>query len=955
MEHDVIMFQAKERVLSIGTATATRFIGPLSDVVAIPYNQQSKQNITTVKFYLDYLPTNAAVYMTTQQYSRTLGRQIDISPKSWFLENNQYMLMITVPFTDTQETIYLSLFSKSYPQSNDITTCTVVGNLNEIRPLQVGDNGDSFMLRYEWQFYSISAVSETASLNFIVSVPDFFTNTMAVFVSDQFTTIWNYNTTSLIPNPTIPNEWMFQGKMSTYFIAVYGKACTLRCSYSYKSFLTDDTIIFLGASQQNQTIYSKNLIPNALHFTSKVDLSQSMVTSPMLLKYKIYISQDQPVTVYLRKNAFPTTGIYDYTYYSISCKDNLEGAVPLIKGSQVDKWYFGYTSCCDMFDANITFSLEPIRVLNKTTIMNESLPIENDGYLFGLVAYNTTTWPSYAHTVSSIVIFNHTLDLTVRVKFNDAPVAGNYDVFRTLTATQNVNHTMNYSIQIDYIFSTSGSYARILSAQESDGGWIKINDTNSLSNETQPIVYWSLTSAPTCTSNASFNHMTFTSLPFAINAVQRNIGATRNLQTNGITYNTSPFPMVMELDPIWSFYASQYTTKQPAATQFPVPYVNISQVTKSYLSKDSIFRIEFSIWDLSPKEYDFWNKDSVLLQLGFDALQIQNQILFNKSIVHYDILDGDRADRNMGVKFTAELTTVQVISKFVPSLQGNNASRIFIMLWGAPNVTFEASAYFIQDKIMPATVTMVPLTIWALVGITCVFAVILLCAMSAFSCKFYEKLIKHRLTTFDKLSDNDPFCFLFAIWFSLLGNKASRRAKQIQILVPACLLLIIGTICSLTFGLLSYDTSFQVHCCGQTNDVAFRVASPPQVATDGPFATFQAPPPAVSIVETYGLDVDNSATVCFTRSSYQQLTATNVTNYYDHGASEAALLCFRNKYSKVQVKGSDSYGVIATLTGGICFILSFILFVVLLVEMFLSSWYFEKALLPRMTYYIMNE
>ncbi|KAL0479479.1 hypothetical protein AKO1_007649 [Acrasis kona] len=655
-----------------------------------------------------------------------------------------------------------------------------------------------------------------------------------------------------------------------------------------------------------------------------------------------------------------------------SCRNVLNGHF-IVQDQPV--WILSYiidfnTSLSNQVEINIW--IEPVSV-----VRNENITLPYNDINYGDVIVGVQSYPEVSSTsiisqlVSSLIIPN-ILNVVLLARYGLPPTDRVYDAKIALDTIRDssvinapgVSNMTNYNIQVDYVFGkqneTNVRMLVLIGSEARNDVWTTLRPMKM----GRPVLYFLLqrSTLPGCEPDAKPEDKIYVQrsflLPSTISVARRNVGVTGNNNTilPWPSKCPSPFYLSLNLDNVRDNY-----------NRNPPDPPNNDKKPRQMINPPSTFRLEITFWDIRRENVQDYK--NIVIAATNNDISVQNNLfdnlMFNLSnIIYYDV-----SDSILGVvKFDLELpSSVMNLNCSGPRC---NADSLFIGVWNCPQsgISFEVGAYFVNDERLPPSVVIMPLTVWALVGLASCFCITTLVVMCTFSCKFYDKLINQRPTTFDKLSNNDPLCLLCSLWFSLLGEKASRRSKQLQIFIPALLIFIVGLTSGLVLGVWSYSSRFDVNCCVQSEDQGYRTSLAPTTTGKPPgpknplspinLQDTILPNPIVNILnEVYILYTNSAIVTCFTRSSYiTSSTSNNNTDVlYDSGSSDASILCFRNKYKKVNIRGNDALGVIGTLLGGLLVLIAMILMIVLLIEMFLSGWYFEKVLLPRVTYYILNE
>jgi uncharacterized membrane protein len=187
--------------------------------------------------------------------------------------------------------------------------------------------------------------------------------------------------------------------------------------------------------------------------------------------------------------------------------------------------------------------------------------------------------------------------------------------------------------------------------------------------------------------------------------------------------------------------------------------------------------------------------------------------------------------------------------------------------------------------------------------------------------KMYEKHHKRKLTTFSNLKSNDPFCFIFYIYFKIFGN-IGRKAKQIQFIIAGSFFVFMGILLLVIFSILTINSLTSFNCCSQKNDHAYKS-------------------------QNVELKL-NLPTACFSDTKYEVSgVSTKPSDLPDLGKSSAILFCFRGDHYRLFVRGNDVLGIVGGIVGGTCLILGFAIYTILMIELFLGTWLCETKLAPK--------
>ncbi|EFC36839.1 predicted protein [Naegleria gruberi] len=387
------------------------------------------------------------------------------------------------------------------------------------------------------------------------------------------------------------------------------------------------------------------------------------------------------------------------------------------------------------------------------------------------------------------------------------------------------------------------------------------------------------------------------------------------------------------------------------------------------------FRIELTFWDIT----NLTNFDHLSLTCAFEKLSVENvdEILpkdskLEKEVYKYSKSATESASLFM-IKYslTFPLNSIHNYSSYnnISGLAANQKSvnsSLYLAVWNQDeSYHHEIISFIVADGKISNELTFLPFTTYALISITALVCFVAIILMIGFSCKFYEKIKKRKLTTFETLRDNDPFCFGLTFWFSLFGSRTkSRRARQLQILIPALILLFIAVVSVVTFLVLALSYSDHLVCCSQAGDVIYQFNQNNYYPQTSEYS---------AEFDKYGLYALGSAsTKCFISSNYYDISQVQQSNKRitpapkpffvipildkpSKGINNAVILCPRSEFKSVVIRGSDIFGMVGTLLCGTLILLSFSLFSILFIEIVLSSWFLETVLFPKLSYRILNE
>jgi len=376
-----------------------------------------------------------------------------------------------------------------------------------------------------------------------------------------------------------------------------------------------------------------------------------------------------------------------------------------------------------------------------------------------------------------------------------------------------------------------------------------------------------------------------------------------------------------------------------------VNYLSVKAMRKE-MKDNSILQIECTIWDLP-------STNGMILNdiLSMASINIMMDSIPVPDILQPLVLNGTKRITPFLYKnHPSSVITLLLNVDLSYLLQtAQNKSRIYVGLYfsqpdmlvrnsNSTRMQYQMAAHITQNVIIPIETTYLPSTTWSVVSLGCLYVLVVLVIMGSFSVKFYEKLVKQQLTTFDELSEADLICFPCSLWFSLFGNKSSRGARQLQLLIPALLILGFGIIMACISAAISLHSSVTINCCRQRGARLFQ-------------NNLKGLPNALY---TMNFEYNGPNTYCLSGSSpivpsSGQIKPTTI------AAFSAELLCFDQRHQRVMLRGRDSIGTVGSLTAGLAFIISFILIMTLLIELFLSTWYCERTFGPRLLYHLTNE
>ncbi|KAG2392010.1 hypothetical protein C9374_013495 [Naegleria lovaniensis] len=463
-------------------------------------------------------------------------------------------------------------------------------------------------------------------------------------------------------------------------------------------------------------------------------------------------------------------------------------------------------------------------------------------------------------------------------------------------------------------------------------------------------------------------------------------------QTNGTNTNLTPVSTITSYAPfVFSFDINEIMTKyyknfEQKTTQNELLPININPVNPNDYLALTLFRIEITFWDIVDL-----NEFSCSIVGGFQKLvvpqvgskNIPPDATLEKEIYKYKKVEKDvtspsyyymaKYSLSISLQSLYNYSSYHNITQFgYNALQPN--SSFYVSIWNQTRVYHhEIISFIVGDGKISNELTFLPYTTNALIAITALVFVVAAVFMFGFSCKLLEKYQKRKTTTFETLRDNDPLCFACSIWFNLFGAKArSRRARQLQIFVPAMFIFVIGLVSVVVFLALALSYSDHVVCCSQAGDVIYQFNKQGYDPSSEEYKNEQT---------KFGLyTLGTASTKCFISSIYSDISQvqstqnqrttllherhpTNLVPKFvipildrpSQGVNNAVMLCPRSVFKSVVIRGSDIFGMVGTLWCGILITLSFSLCSVLFIEVVLGSWFLETVLFPKLAYRVLNE
>ncbi|KAF0980442.1 hypothetical protein FDP41_013656 [Naegleria fowleri] len=458
---------------------------------------------------------------------------------------------------------------------------------------------------------------------------------------------------------------------------------------------------------------------------------------------------------------------------------------------------------------------------------------------------------------------------------------------------------------------------------------------------------------------------------------QANITNTNITSVSTIT-SYAPFIFSFDINEILTRYYKSFEKQQTIQNEL-LP-INHPVNPNDYLASTQ-FRIEITFWDIVDL-----NAFSCSIVGGFQKLvvpQLGSKNIPPDATLEKEIYKYKKSENGVTspsfyymakYSLTVSLQSLYNYSSYHNITQfGYNAlqpnSSFYVSIWNQTQVYHhEIISFIVNDGKISNELTFLPYTTNALIAITALVFVVALVFMVGFSCKLLEKYHKRKITTFETLRDNDPLCFACSVWFNLFGAKArSRRARQLQIFVPAMFIFVIGIVSVVVFLALALSYSDHVVCCSQAGDVIYQFNKQGYDPSSQEYKNEQS---------KFGLyTLGTASTKCFISSIYSdisQVQSTQTTSLLQkeyiepkfvipildrpsQGVNNAVMLCPRSVFKSVVIRGSDIFGMIGTLWCGILITLSFSLCSVLFIEVVLGSWFLETVLFPKLAYRVLNE
>ncbi|KAL9651147.1 hypothetical protein ABK040_002864 [Willaertia magna] len=899
-----------------------------------------------------------------------------------------------------------------------ITKYTMFSKYKQFKSLGLNTDLETSINGYESQYFYISLQSsgiETSLLNLEFETLQSNEMLNIALINSLFPPpidFQNDNRIIILPNIVNSNRWTLTSLQKNYLISIFCKTNYLKCQFNIKSYLTDENGIFLDNYNKFINFTYKNKETNNLQYITKLVIEKNN-----LFNFKIKLLpnlvennyNNYNIELYIREDAFPTLDNYNYKFSSKcnNLQNSLSYYLPILNDKNL---YIAYQIVAsndnDIEDVNlglqsnnlvslqVDFWLDDIFRFSDNTTISTKKEISN--IMVGDFNFTTTNVESGItyYSINSLETFD------IYFKYNELPFVDDFSLFfnniSNLIIYKNNNNVLYFTkdfkkyYTIQYlkgdtlyfsIFKNSNDLKFFTTNQTSLlFNYCSTNNNNIIVNVTNQNIE-KLVSIDNTTTTISF--ISYISTPNKLNVQERFDGLNptstlsnnnKNDPTQNVIYSKNSIPYFFELNVLDIFnYIHSLSDNLKSSTN---NIININENDPYEIFKTTKFRIEFTFWDILNVS-DYQN-----VKIYFGINKIPNIDEFDKpyyltkdiSVTKFKYLPKLSDDNSNIYKYMMKYS-LEIPSQIIYNITLFNSSYInmeksfyknntfyFSIYHQSQTNNFEILNFLVKNRKIENELTYLPYTTYSLIGISIFIVICFAILFIGFTCKYFEKLKFKKITNFDNIKENDIFCTVCNCWFNLFltfNLSKNRKYKQCQLFIPGLLFLFLGIIGLIIFFALSFSYSVNIVCC---NQAGHNIVYLYNTNTDIDYNLYNLNNKLNNkcfIDTNYEKVIINDPYSLYSTNNYNTLQNKRVTipilDKPSKGVNNALLLCARSEYHNVILRGSDTFGMIGTLICGSLFIFAFCLFCVLGIEIYLSSWYFEKIFWPKMLFRLTNE
>eukprot|EP01080_Neovahlkampfia_damariscottae_P000424 gene424-6837_t len=875
--------------------------GDVSDLVTISFVGVESSSVIVIKLYLIEPIPVIVQFIFSSGATQTTESKVEDFVKE--LYDGSYTVTLSINPDLVASNSFVNIIVK--------TKITVSSELIQFtiqyykRPLNLVTLGNSLkaveMKAFDWSFFKVTFSSDTAVLS--ITLEGASGETLDVFLSPTFQYTWSKSTSSKVE---FNDNWTFKDsnrEFFTYYLAVYGIKCPLKCKFSYKAFLTDDTTISVLTNVTYFFVRNDTLSTN-LHYISKLDFSNLEIDQSIKIPrfFKIGLNFlsgtiQTPKTIgYLKGGDFPVMNSYDIKFEE-DCFSAATIIVPFEDILIQKVWYFGYIFCCSGTLTTITLSIYEPKIFNpkRKNLIEIDSTFDN---IFGIDF--ATKFKENGLFASQFSIGNVSINSTFFAKFDSTPSDTSYDFKFQILFPQyeyvNITNTMtnetelvrqvipfgaeNY-FRLQLLVESDKTRFRICDGHGSKGGFQVISNQNLLINSTLKKLFFKVQTKDgyNCPKDTNYR----------LKNIESDFFQPHELKL-GQRYEGEINPGIEQYSPIY----------------FKLPLTDLKITEES-----NTIGIEVVFFNLPFNSSLLLNKTQMYAKLDEYPFGNSSDFQFSNKILEYQFNGQKLFKMTYFLQLDLPINSTMLKALFL-MLDNNRESN-----------KFEIAIFTMEQnsRISSSTTSILPGTYSSVMLMTGLGLIVIFLMVIGLGFKLYEKHTKRRLINFNLLKSNDPFCFVFYVWFKIFGN-ISRKAKQIQLCLVGLFFVFIGVLIVVTFAIITINSFTSFNCCSQINDHGYKT-------------------------QTVVLSL-NLPSACFSDSQYEipsiSKPSSELTNY---GKYSAILFCFRGDHYRLYVRGNDIFGVIGATVGGFALILGFTIFATLLIEIFLGTWFCELKLFPK--------